>query len=129
MEIAVGIIKRDNCVLMIERREREKSANNEELSWVFPGGKIEKDETPFMAAEREVHEETGYLVTASQEIDQRQHPSFDAYIHYISCDLSFNVPKETSDSAVSDVKWVPINEIDLYITSSLNQKIKEYLLK
>lgn len=125
--IALSIVRQNDKVLLIERKHKEEGHNNQTLSWVFPGGKIEIDETPFTAAERETYEETGYYVEATKTLDERQHPSFPAHIHYIACQLSKRNPDLANDSGVIQAKWVPIAKLSAYITSSLNKNVYSYL--
>ncbi|MDB5187124.1 MAG: hypothetical protein JWM07_596 [Candidatus Saccharibacteria bacterium] len=125
--IALGIIRRDEDVLLIERRKKESGTNHESLNWVFPGGKVESGESPFASAEREVFEETGYSVQAVNQLDEHQHPSFPAHIHYIACRLAESTPQAVDDSGVMQVKWIPIAKLGIYITSSLNEHVSEYL--
>lgn len=51
--IVVGIVNKDNKILMIKRVKKE---NN--LIWAFPGGKVNNGETPEEACGREIFEET-----------------------------------------------------------------------
>lgn len=74
-KIALGIVRRNDEVLLIERRRKEQGLNDESLNWVFPGGNIEPGETINSAAEREVYEETGYAVEAVKVLDHLQHPT------------------------------------------------------
>lgn len=126
-QVALGIVRRNEDVLLIERRKKENGTNQESLNWVFPGGKIEADEKPFTAAEREVYEETGYTVQAIKQLDERRHPAFPAHIHYIACKLAESAPNDVDDSGVMQVKWIPIAKLSIYITSSLNENVAEYL--
>lgn len=125
--IALGIVRRDDDVLLVERRNKEKGTGDESLSWVFPGGKIEHGEKPFGAAEREVHEETGFRVEATEQLDEKRHPNFAAYVHYIACRLAEQTPDDSTDAAVLQTKWVPVAKLSLYITSSLNESVQRYL--
>src|SRR5512144_1441434 len=45
---------RDECILLMKRNKEPNYG-----LWVAPGGKIEKDESPWECAVRELHEETG----------------------------------------------------------------------
>ena len=52
---AVALIDRDGRVLLAQRPEGKSMAS----LWEFPGGKVEKGETPEDALVRELHEELG----------------------------------------------------------------------
>lgn len=128
-KIALGIVRHDDVVLMIERRKKERTSNGGYLSWAFPGGKLEPGETPFTTAEREVHEETGRHVRALTTLDERQHPDFPAHVYYIACTLSDRGAEKVRDSGVIQAKWIPIAKLGMFITSSLNDKVEDYLLR
>lgn len=125
--VALGIVHRDKHVLMIERRNKERGRNGELLGWVFPGGKIEADETPFKAVEREVHEETGLYVAAEQTLDVIEHPTFPAHIHYIACALADRRAEKVADRSVIQAKWIPVAKLATFVTSSLNPAVSLYL--
>jgi 8-oxo-dGTP diphosphatase len=59
-EAAVGIIQRDNGMVLLGERPTGKPW---EGYWEFPGGKVEPNETPAQALKRELQEELGITVT------------------------------------------------------------------
>lgn len=59
-EAAVGIIQRDNGLVLLGQRPAGKPWAG---YWEFPGGKIEANETPVQALYRELYEELGITVT------------------------------------------------------------------
>jgi 8-oxo-dGTP diphosphatase len=125
--IALGIIKRDDEVLVVRRQEIEQGLNGETLTYVFPGGKVEDNETVEESVVREVLEESGYNVEVISTIDERQHPTFPAYMSYLACKLVNDEVSEVKDKGIAEVKWVPIAEFQNIITSTLNDKVKAYL--
>jgi 8-oxo-dGTP diphosphatase len=126
--VALGIVRYDDHVLLIERRKKEQGSNGEFLNWAFPGGEIEPGETPFGTAEREVYEETGRHVIAQNTLDEMRHPSFPAHIYYIACQLSERSAEKVNDHGVIQAKWIPIAKLDMFITSSLNKNVQKHLL-
>jgi len=127
-EIALGIVLHNDCVLLAERAKGETGGNNEKLSWVFPGGKLEAGETPEQAVIREVAEETGYAVTAERRITEVEHPNFPVYVYYIACSLKRKAYVATpTDSAIQNSQFVPKNEIKSYVTSSINPVVAKFL--
>jgi len=63
IRVAAAIIYRDGKFLLSKRKDDQHQGGK----WEFPGGKIESDETPEMALERELREELGI------EVENQQH--------------------------------------------------------
>ncbi len=61
IDVAVGIIRQDNMVLL-SSRPHDKSYTGH---WEFPGGKIEQGEDAVAATVRELAEEIGVIVDAA----------------------------------------------------------------
>lgn len=64
--VVAAVIERDGKVLIGQRRNGGRHA----LKWEFPGGKIEKGETPREALRRELAEELGIDAEIGPEIDR-----------------------------------------------------------
>jgi 8-oxo-dGTP diphosphatase len=84
------------------------------LMWEFPGGKIERNETPEQAIVREVREELGVLATPLE----RMHSVAHDYAHgtrveivFVRCTLD-SLTFTLSDE-VNDARWLPPAEIEL----------------
>ena len=58
VNVAVGVIKKNNAIFICKRADEQHQGG----LWEFPGGKIEKDETPEKALIRELQEELGISV-------------------------------------------------------------------
>jgi ADP-ribose pyrophosphatase YjhB (NUDIX family) len=99
-----GVVFKGDHVLMVK-----------ELSdggWTFPGGWVDLNEPPSRAVEREVFEESGYVVKAVKILgiyDRNQH-GFPAYVHHIYklfvlCELIGG--EATTSDETGAVDWFP----------------------
>ncbi len=104
IEMACGVIRRGNQ-FFIQKREADDVWGN---LWEFPGGRLEKGETPAQAVMREFQEETEWQIDNLVEIGSVQH----SYMHYrvtlygFFCDLKVGSSKEPILHAAQDCKWV-----------------------
>jgi 8-oxo-dGTP diphosphatase len=62
--VVAGVIRRDGRILICQRKRDGRHA----LKWEFPGGKVEKHETPTRALVRELREELGIEARAGREL-------------------------------------------------------------
>jgi len=69
------------------------------LTWTLPGGRMERGETPTQTLEREVREETGYLVKTDQLIGVYSVPSKDDLVLFFGAHI------------VAQDSWQPNGEI------------------
>lgn len=78
--------------------------------WEFPGGKIETDETPAEALEREVTEELGCQISVGDQITTTSHEYDFAVITLTTfyCHLIAGEPELTEHQAV---RWLPPTEL------------------
>jgi ADP-ribose pyrophosphatase YjhB (NUDIX family) len=107
LDVRAGVFK-NNKILLV----RERSDN----AWTVPGGWADLSDTPTEAVEREVLEESGYLVKATKLIallDKRKHqhpPSYyPTYKAFFLCKLEGGEPKEN----------IEISEIDFFAKDKL----------
>ncbi len=110
LDIAVVGVVNDNGKILIGRKtHRENDVLSEK--WHIPGGKVEANEHPNSALEREILEETGIKVVPSRVLDVRvvKKPEKYTVIIWYECR-----PIETSAKAseeLSHVKWVPKSQV------------------
>ncbi len=64
LQVVAAVIQRDGRVLICRRRPDQLHP----LEWEFPGGKVEKGESPAQALARELEEELGIGGAAGDEI-------------------------------------------------------------
>ncbi|OCG60981.1 MULTISPECIES: 8-oxo-dGTP diphosphatase MutT [unclassified Gilliamella] len=69
-EIAVGIIRSQNCQIFITQRGEDSHLAG---FWEFPGGKIEAGEIPYQTLQREIAEEVDIHIRQAQFLKTVEH--------------------------------------------------------
>lgn len=64
IDVVAGVIIKDGKLILAKRKEKEHMGGK----WEFPGGKMEKGETPFESLKREIKEELGIDVSPESEL-------------------------------------------------------------
>lgn len=114
--VAAVVFSADGRHVLLIRRGRPPAQG----TWALPGGGQKLGETVFAAAEREVREETGLAVTASEVLTavDSLHRDGDGALawHYTIIDvLAERVAGEPVAAADADaVAWAPLAELDAY---------------
>ncbi|WP_094605821.1 Putative 8-oxo-dGTP diphosphatase 2 [Sporomusa silvacetica DSM 10669] len=108
-EVVAGIIKKNNK-LLIARRTFPPELKGK---WEFPGGKIEKNETPQEGLEREIFEELNMRVYAGENFMSVRHEHSRGPINL----LFYWAEWIEGDPILTDhdmVAWVDIDELNQY---------------
>jgi 8-oxo-dGTP diphosphatase len=121
-KIAIGILKNNQQVLIVRRKEKEGA-----LMWQFPGGEIEENESILESAQREVKEETNINCIAEKILCEREHPYTKRYIYYIICSYKNGTPLVV-DKDIAEAIWVNVNDLSKYFSTDLFQPVSEYLM-
>jgi 8-oxo-dGTP diphosphatase len=69
INVAAAVIEREGKILIGQR----KRGDSHGLRWEFPGGKVERGESPAQALVRELREELGIQAVAGKEIVRYEH--------------------------------------------------------
>ena len=69
IKVVAAVIERDGKILIGRRRKTDSHG----LKWEFPGGKVERGESPAAALARELEEELGIQARIGPEIGRHTH--------------------------------------------------------
>lgn len=109
IRVVAAVIDRDGSYLITQRRPNAVLP----LLWVFPGGRVEDDETDAAALSREVQHRLGVSIRTGQLISFVSHPyeryTVDLYLY--ECQI---VAGEPAPLAVHAYRWVSSAEFDQY---------------
>ena len=105
-EVSVGIIRRNGLVLACQRKRTAQYP----LQWEFPGGKIEKGETPSVALIRELEEELGIEATPGPEYHRQEwdYGDMSFRVFYFPVDTFRGEPV---NRAFESMRWVKPEEL------------------
>lgn len=124
IEVAVGIVFNSQDQVLVGQRTIKDQYFNK---WEFPGGKLEADESPSQALARELEEEIGIKVLASNEFIQLEHDYPDRkvklYVHRVTSYTGSIVAMEGQA-----LQWLALQDLDKLDFLEGNQSIIEQLL-
>lgn len=113
IEVVGAVIVRDGNILCAQRG----ASGNLPGQWEFPGGKIERGETPREALQREIVEELRCRVKVGERLTTTVHEYDFAIVHLTTfyCDLVEGTPELSEHDAVvwlsptelSTLDWAP----------------------
>jgi 8-oxo-dGTP diphosphatase len=120
--IAAAVIVQEGRLLLVRRRVTEGA-----LSWQFPAGQIESDESPEDAAVRETFEETGLVVAARRILGDRMHPNTKRQMFYVEADALAGAAHVADPEELDAVAWVKSGEIADYIPYPFFDPVQEHI--
>jgi 8-oxo-dGTP diphosphatase len=86
IKVVAAVIEREGKILIGQRRKTDSHG----LKWEFPGGKVERGESPARALARELEEELGIQARIGREIGRHTH----YYPRRVTIQLVFYAVKE-----------------------------------
>lgn len=95
--------------------------------WSLPGGHIKTGETPEIAAEREVHEETGIACKIISDVTSLQIPVSDNRTYHLSVYSGIWISGQiTAASDAADAKWIDPSDLStLPVTDNLESIVQK----
>ncbi len=122
--VTAGIIINNERFLITQRKEN----SNQNLKWEFPGGKLEKGESPEEGLKREISEELGIEVKVGDVFEVVYHKYEDKTI-LLLCYICKYLSGQVRAIECNDFEWVSLNNITKYDLLEADVKIKEKILR
>lgn len=117
--VVLTVVMDGDRVLMIKKR------NDEVLSWVFPGGKVEPGEDARDAAKRELYEEVGLKCDVSRLIGTRIHPDTAKEVSYFLCRAMGRDAENREPDKVEKFAWMTLDEVEKNISTNLFAPVRD----
>ena len=121
--VVAAIIKKQNKYL-IARRASQKAHGGR---WEFPGGKIEKGETPEIALERELFEELSIKTRIGPFVISATHDYENFKIELMAYEVT-HLSGEFKLSEHDEIAWVTAAEMKAYHMSGADLSIIDHLM-
>ena len=127
--VAIAVVEHEDQFLVGRRAQHLPLGG----LWEFPGGKLEGDESPQQAAERECLEETGVTVVASHclAVNLQQYDYGQIKLYFCACHLKHidtNSP-HPAPAPATPFQWVSRTELASLEFPVGNQPVLQLLLK
>ena len=111
--------------ILIGRRENDPYVS--ELSWVFPGGRLNSGEDMEEAIKKRIKEKTGLAIENLGAVFSKVYPEKKELLSiYFLCEVVSGEEKAGTD--FKELKWVKPEELEKHFTTSFHQHLKEYIL-
>lgn len=123
VHVAVGVIVRQQQVLLALRPDKLHQGGR----WEFPGGKVEAGESTEAALARELKEEVGLSVQASEAWFKVTYDYPEKTV-LLDIHLVKDFVGEGEGMEGQEVRWVPLAELTNYHFPDANQPIVEKIL-
>lgn len=112
VKVSAAVFRSGDSVLGFRRSPERTAAGY----WEFPGGKIEKDETPAQALEREISEELGVKIRAKKQLLKSSTKFGLAVIEicFFEAILATGTLRGLTSSDHDQIRWIDLSEIQKF---------------
>ncbi len=120
--VVAALIVREGRLLIARRPEGRHMAGR----WEFPGGKLEKGESPEDAVEREIREELGLDVRAGRiyQAIAYSYPEKDVLLLFYAAAVVSGEPRPIEEA---EIRWVTVAELDGYAFAPVDEMLVQRL--
>ena len=125
--IVLGIIFNPQTKKILLGR-RENDPEIPELTWCFPGGRLNFNKDIDEALKENILKKTGYKVKNLGSIFSKTYPEKQEQIGIYFLTEAFEGEEKAGEDLV-ELKWVSPKEIENYFTTSFHRKLKKFLLE
>lgn len=120
--VVAALIVRDGRLLIARRPEGKHMAGR----WEFPGGKLEKGESPEEAIEREIREELAAEIRAGRvyQAIAYSYPEKDVLLLFYAASVVSGEPRPVEEA---EIRWITLEELDEYAFAPVDAMLVERL--
>jgi A/G-specific adenine glycosylase len=124
VHMATGVVFHNGLVFIQQRHDQDVWGG----LWEFPGGVVEKDESPEQAVVREYLEETGFSVRPVELLTRIKH-TYTKHLVTLECFVCrlTKMPGEPSLTAAQQYKWCSPQELDAFAFPAGHRKFIRWL--
>jgi 8-oxo-dGTP diphosphatase len=125
MIVVAAIIEAQSRFLICQRRRDDKFP----LKWEFPGGKVNRGETPPRALERELEEELGVRAEIGREVHRTRHRYSELSEEMELIFYAAKLSGEPVNLAFERVVWSPCDELGNFDFLAADQELIKLLMR